>query len=311
MDAETHPLLDQLRAGLSGPLGALSGKPPIWELVAELLAREIGATTKQDSGGRVYSPDQFTISLHTLDARTLAGNIPNIQDVLARSIHTALTGSGFSLARFPHVTLSSDPTLRLGEARIIAWHSRDPISFSGQSAASFEDDLTPPVAGAFLIVDGKRHYRLDRPLINMGRKLDNHLVLPDPHISRRHAEIRMQGGRFMLRDLNSTAGTRVNGQLISEHLLQAGDVITISGITLIYGEDPGGPPDRLRRYTPPSMGRKDPNQVTPLDLRRSDLFPEQPSTEDPNSDAESPSDLRASDHMPTRPERPDEPGKSN
>jgi hypothetical protein len=306
MDEAAHLLLDQLRAGLSGPLGALSGEPPIWELVAEQLAREVAATAKQDSSGRAFSPDQFTISLHTLDARTLAGNIPNIQDVLARALHTALTGSRYSVARFPHVTLSADPTLRLGEARAIAWHSRDPISFAAQLASPADEDLIPPAAGAFLIVDGKRHFRLDRPLINLGRKLDNHLVLPDPHISRRHAEIRMQGGRFMLRDLNSTAGTRVNGQLISEHLLQPGDVITIAGFTLIYGEDPGGPPDRLRRYTPPSLGPKDPNQVTPLDMRRSELFPGQSSSE--GADRASSQGRSASDALPTRPEGPEDKG---
>ncbi len=307
MPPQDATLIGHLRTGLSGPLSALAGEPPLWDLVAQQLTREVMATAKQDPDGRFYSPDQFTISLHTLDARTLAGNIPNIQDVLARAIHTAITGSGFSLGRFPHVTLSSDPTLRMGETRAIAWHSRDPISFAASASAMVDEPLTPPPAGAFVIVDGKRHFRLDRPLMNLGRKLDNHLVLPDPHVSRRHAEIRMQGGRFMLRDLNSTAGTRVNGQLVSEHLLQPGDVITISGITLIYGEDPGGPPDRLRRYTPPEIGRKDPNQVTPLDLRRMDASPTPERMDDEQSGSATTTGRGASDPAPTRPERPDDP----
>jgi hypothetical protein len=192
-----------------------------------------------------------------------------VQEVIARAIFDALKGSGYTLARFPHVTLSADPTLRIGEVRAMAWHSRDPQA-SLPAGDAPEEPLIPPAVGAFLIVDGKRHYRLDRPLVTIGRKLENHLVLPDPHVSRRHAEIRLQGGRYMLRDLNSTAGTRVNGQLVTEHLLAAGDVISISGISLIYGEDPTGPPGATQRYTPPSMGRKDPNQVTPLDLRRPD-----------------------------------------
>lgn len=306
MQPSEDTLLGHLRTGLSGPLSPLVGDPPLWELVAQQLTREVIATAKQDPEGRFFSPDQFTISLHTLDARTLAGNIPNIQDVLARAIHTAITGSGFSLGRFPHITLSSDPTLRMGETRAIAWHSRDPISFASGGGPPADESLVPPPAGAFVIVDGKRHFRLDRPVVNLGRKLDNHLVLPDQHVSRRHAEIRMQGGRFMLRDLNSTAGTRVNGQLVSEHLLQAGDVITISGITLIYGEDPVGPPDRLRRYTPPQMGRKDPNQVTPLDLRRPDFSPTPKRMDDEPSDSSTTKGRGGSDHAPTRPERPDD-----
>ena len=275
MDDGARRLQDLLRDGLARPLQALSGEPPIWVVVAEQLTREIDASSKRDPSGRVFAPDQFTLSFHTIDARTLAGNTPNVQEAIARAIQEAVRGAGFSLARFPHVTLSADPTLRIGEARAIAWHSRDPLS-SSAGGQEQEEPLIPPAVGAFLIVDGKRHFRLDHPVITIGRKLDNHLVLPDPHVSRRHAEIRLQGGRYMLRDLNSTAGTRVNGQLSMEHLLQPGDVITISGISLIYGEDPTGPPGSTQRYTPPSMGRRDPNQVTPLNLRRSDLFPTRP-----------------------------------
>ena len=271
MEDGPRRLQELLRDGLARPLQALSGEPPIWVVVAEQLTREIEAASKRDPQGHLFAPDQFTLSLHTIDARTLAGNTPNVQDSIARAIQGALQGARYSLARFPHVTLSADPTLRIGEARAIAWHSRDPLGSTPTTSAVPDEPQTPPAAAAFLIVDGKRHFRLDRALITIGRKLDNHLVLPDPHVSRRHAEIRQQGGRYMLRDLNSTSGTRVNGQLAMEHLLQPGDVITISGISLIYGEDPTGPPGATQAYTPPSMGRKDPNQVTPLNLRRPDF----------------------------------------
>lgn len=276
MEDGARRLQDLLRDGLARPLQALSGEPPIWVVVAEQLSREIEAAAKRDPRGHVFAPDQFTLSLHTIDARTLAGNTPNVQESIAQAIHDALQRAGFSLARFPHVTLSADPTLRIGEARAIAWHSRDPLGSAPSAGEEVEEPPTPPAVGAFLIVDGKGHFRLDRALITIGRMLDNHLVLPDPHVSRRQAEIRLQGGRYMLRDLNSAGGTRVNGQLAMEHLLQPGDVITISGISLIYGQDPTGPPGATLRYTPPSMGRKDPNQITPLNLRRPDSFATRP-----------------------------------
>jgi hypothetical protein len=288
MESSLHTLQSLLRDGLARPLQALTGEPPIWVVLAEQITREIESGARRDPQGSIFSPDQFTLSLHTIDARTLVGNTPNVQDALARVLHDSIRAAGFSLARFPHVTLSSDPTLRIGEARAIAWHSRDPI---GSIPGPAEEPLTPPAVGAFLIVDGKRHFRLDRTVITIGRKLDNHLVLPDPHVSRRHAEIRLQGGRYMLRDLNSTAGTRVNGQLSMEHLLTPGDVVTISGISLIYGEDPTGPPGATQRYTPPSMGKKDPNQVTPLDLRRPDTFKTRPAV--PSEESEPPPDSAA------------------
>jgi pSer/pThr/pTyr-binding forkhead associated (FHA) protein len=116
---------------------------------------------------------------------------------------------------------------------------------------------------------------VDKPLITLGRKLDNHLVLADPHVSRRHAEIRLQSGRFVLRDLNSTAGTRVNGQLIHEHPLQPGDVIVIAGSSLIYGEDAGGPPGGTPPYSPPSS-RRSGDHITPLDIRKTDRLETKP-----------------------------------
>lgn len=282
MDPDSGLLLRRLQEGLATPLGTLTGEPPIWDVVGLELSREALQAVRQDARGRSYAPDQFTISFNTVDARTLAAANSEIQDQLARAIHTAFSECGFTLARYPHITLSADPTLPIGGTRVIVWHSRDPLSVASAFDAPNDEPPDPPAVGAFLIVDGKRHFRLDRSLINIGRKLDNHLVLADPHVSRRHAEIRLQGVRYMLRDLNSTAGTRVNGQLVAEHLLQPGDVIGISGITLIYNEDPGGPPGAATRYTPPSMGRKDPNQVTPLDLRRSDFEKTRP-TDDRSS----------------------------
>jgi hypothetical protein len=263
-----------LGGGLDEPFRSLGGTPPISRVLAQQLASEIHQARRQDMQGPTYAPDQVTLSLHPVDVRTLLSSNPQVQDDIARALQKALTASGYSLARYPHITLSSDPTLPIGHLRVIVWHSRDPLSTIPAPELP-EEDLAAGPQGAFLIVDGKRHFPLDKPLITLGRKLDNHLVLADPHVSRRHAEIRLQSGRFVLRDLNSTAGTRVNGQLIHEHFLQPGDVIVIAGSSLIYGEDPGGPPGGTPPYAPPST-RKSGDHITPLDLRRPDHLATQP-----------------------------------
>lgn len=287
MDPSPDLLLRLLQEGLATPLDPLTGEPSIATVVSQELVREALQAVRRDPRGRAYAPDQFTLSFSTVDARTLAGNNSKVEDELARAIQMALSQSGFTLGRYPHVTLSADPTLPIGAARVIVWHSQDPLSQAAALEGLLDEPPDTPALGAFLIVDGKRHFHLDRPIINIGRKLDNHLVLADPHVSRRHAEIRLQGVRYMLRDLNSTAGTRVNGQLVSEHLLQPGDVIGISGNALIYNEDPSGPPGAAARYTPPSMGRKDPNRVTPLDLRRVDMDDTRPADDRPEKNRRS------------------------
>ncbi|MCX6072630.1 MAG: FHA domain-containing protein [Chloroflexi bacterium] len=88
-----------------------------------------------------------------------------------------------------------------------------------------------------------------------------------PYISRTHAQLRSQRGKFVLVDLNSTGGTRVNGSVIRQHTLKPGDVINIAGIELIYGQDPSGPPESTPPYAPPFAQPSDRERITPLNLR--------------------------------------------
>jgi pSer/pThr/pTyr-binding forkhead associated (FHA) protein len=73
--------------------------------------------------------------------------------------------------------------------------------------------------------------------------LENQLVIDDPRVSRNHAQLRAIKGRFVLFDLNSTGGTFVNGQRTSQTVLYPGDVISLAGVALIFGQD--NPPPRL------------------------------------------------------------------
>jgi len=61
----------------------------------------------------------------------------------------------------------------------------------------------------------------------IGRSSDCEVHLADPDTSRRHAELRLEGGRFVLRDLGSTNGTFVNGARVDRSELEAGDRIQI------------------------------------------------------------------------------------
>ena len=66
------------------------------------------------------------------------------------------------------------------------------------------------------------------PVIEIGRHSECHVCFPNDMntISRRHAEIRREGNRFMAVD-HSTNGTIVNGKSIQELILKDGDVLTI------------------------------------------------------------------------------------
>lgn len=65
-------------------------------------------------------------------------------------------------------------------------------------------------------------------VVTMGRHGDNTVILADPQVSRHHAEISMQGGRWIVRDLDSANGTFVNGQrLVEPHVLRHGDLVRV------------------------------------------------------------------------------------
>lgn len=54
-------------------------------------------------------------------------------------------------------------------------------------------------------------YRLDKPVIHIGRHISNDIVVNDRRVSRYHAEIRLEGDQFVLYDLGSLNGLGVNG----------------------------------------------------------------------------------------------------
>jgi pSer/pThr/pTyr-binding forkhead associated (FHA) protein len=92
-------------------------------------------------------------------------------------------------------------------------------------------------AAALLIVGSSNVYSFDKPIIRIGRLEDNDLIIDDPRISRYHAELRYHEGHFQIVDMNSTGGTFVNGVKINGQVLDKGDVITLAGIHLVFGQD--------------------------------------------------------------------------
>jgi len=90
---------------------------------------------------------------------------------------------------------------------------------------------------AIVVLEGVIVHVLREAVINIGRKLGNHIVIDDPRISRHHAQLRAVSGHFVLYDLNSTGGTFVNGQRTDEITLYPGDLISLAGVTMVYTQD--------------------------------------------------------------------------
>jgi serine phosphatase RsbU (regulator of sigma subunit) len=87
---------------------------------------------------------------------------------------------------------------------------------------------------------GRRVVVLDRPLFLIGRRTAADLQIVSTDVSREHAEIVQEDGRFLLRDRGSRYGTFVNGEQITERVLQHGDRIRLGrtdAIELIFATD--------------------------------------------------------------------------
>jgi len=71
----------------------------------------------------------------------------------------------------------------------------------------------------------------------VGRSRECDLVLPDVLLSRRHAELFCTARGWLVRDLGSMNGTRVNDERIEdERVLYDGDVVTVGGWRLVFSE---------------------------------------------------------------------------
>ena len=73
--------------------------------------------------------------------------------------------------------------------------------------------------------------------VTIGREDDNSIRLNDERVSRFHAKVQEDSGRFILTDLDSTNGTRVNGHPVQMRILQFGDQVSVGRSLLVFGSD--------------------------------------------------------------------------
>jgi type II secretory ATPase GspE/PulE/Tfp pilus assembly ATPase PilB-like protein len=79
-----------------------------------------------------------------------------------------------------------------------------------------------------------RQFPIDKEKLTIGRHVESNIVLDDTQASRNHCTIEKAGEDYLVRDLGSRNGTRVNGMLIATVALTSNDVITIGQTTLRF-----------------------------------------------------------------------------
>jgi hypothetical protein len=238
-------------------------------VVVQKLAAALDSHLNSGQKDAISVPDVFTVIVHPTTAEKLRDH--RLIDTLIRSLLVVGDEAGYKFSNRPTITVSPDPGLSVTDARVITSHSLSSITDTLSPNAPTQE-LTPPTrttGNAFLIVDGVKVFTLTQPVINIGRRLDNQLVIDDPRISRNHAQLRIINGRYVVFDLNSTGGTFVNGQRTSQSVIYPGDVISLAGVALVFGQDNPLPHTGLKDTAPL------PNQVVdrPTAFIKDSTFP--------------------------------------
>jgi hypothetical protein len=120
----------------------------------------------------------------------------------------------------------------------------------GEGAGDTEGSASSIPLEAYLVVDGVKVIPLTQAVVSIGRRIENTVVLDDPRVSRAHAQLRAINGRYVLFDLDSRGGCFINSVRVTQSILYPGDVISLAGVTLIYGQTNSPPRADLKETAP-------------------------------------------------------------
>jgi pSer/pThr/pTyr-binding forkhead associated (FHA) protein len=240
--------LDQLEAKIQKLVeDQLAGILPglkMEDRVIQRLATAVKENIVQQKDDRAIAPDVFTLIVAT-DTSPMWKEQSTIE-ALKNIITTAGKDVGLKFVTQPSIVITTDDKFSADEIKVVASHRLEPVADTQGMHMSTMNEETEEVdnipENAFLIIEGVKVHPLNEAVVNIGRRLENQLVIDDPRVSRNHAQLRAIKGRFVLFDLNSTGGTFVNGQRTSQTVLYPGDVISLAGVALIFGQD--NPPPR-------------------------------------------------------------------
>ena len=187
--------------------------------IGRRLITEIDANRSVDSKGRRVVPNHFLVHLSPADLEALESVRRDLLAELVEAVKEYAVDEGYHLKGSVSVAIDADDSLKVGRVKVSS-----EIRATGTTA----------VTAVVVLPDGRR-LTLGSDALVVGRSADNAIVFEDPNVSRRHAEISAAAGGWVVKDLGSTNGTKVNGVLISgERSLRDGDIVSFGSHTIRY-----------------------------------------------------------------------------
>ena len=212
--------------------------------IARKLAREMDEHRVQ-SLSRTYVPNEYAVWLSPDDREQFASYEDELRRELSGYLLEHARRERVALLTPPEITFKTDERLRLGEFGIqtrLVRPDEDPHAAPSQGQEghtmvySTSDRISEPLrepdprrGTARLRIDGRSEL-LGSGGATLGRSREADIVLDDVNVSRKHAEVRPSGGSWIVRDLGSTNGVKVNGRRLDParpQSLKRGDVIEL------------------------------------------------------------------------------------
>lgn len=193
-----------------------SGLEPIE--VARRLTREADLHRVMGVSGMI-APNAYTVSVSPEDLNNFESYAQALTRELSEAVREHARDEDYSFIGPVVVEIVKDESLGAGMFLV---------------KGRMEEGPGGAPVGSLLLPDGGRVEIGEEPVC-IGRLPDCDVILSDPNVSRRHAEVRRRGNDFVVIDLGSTNGTRVNGGGVRERRLVDGDELTL-GSTVIRFE---------------------------------------------------------------------------
>ena len=192
-----------------------SGLEPVE--IARRLTRDMDLHRAMGVNG-MMAPNHFEVAISPDDHGNFESYVQALNRELAEAVREHARDEGYGFVGPVHVELVVDESLGAGEFLV--------------SSQMLEAPGGAPV-GSLLLSDGRRVPIGEDP-VSIGRLPECDVVVSDPNVSRRHAEVRRRGNDFVVVDLGSTNGTRVNGAGVRERRLADGDEISLGSTRIRF-----------------------------------------------------------------------------
>jgi hypothetical protein len=216
------------------------------------------ALTKEMERSRLVGPEspmvanQYRVYLNPSDFALFSGFQANLERELASYLRGYASRRGYRPISAIAVTLVESSVLSPSKVRTeglmadspapapfdhsVEWRQGTMEMAAVHPGAPHETGGLPAVGQppAALVSEEGELIPLTRPLVSIGRAVDNDVVLETKSVSRRHAQIRWDSSRYVLEDLGSTNGSFVSGEKVSRRPLADGEEIAFGGVRFIF-----------------------------------------------------------------------------